>query len=271
MNAFRIVTACERPRRYNSWSALNLLPAFCIRVCKAKAGRNVVAYGDITLAHRVVPALIIRQRATTAHARGDLTVGYYTQRSSSWQQAVYLWNVEWCTDRNITDAVHANGSSIGALGRCAAVSQLNKEDLTFPYVDPSYIKLSRDSAPLTLSLFVKFMNISSCWAWNADERRVQRLSREQLSICSRYYGRHLKDNQQVQYDDPNKPLGYGVSKNGPRRRQYRSGLGFRFERFGRTSQVITFGQAYIADHDFPLRLRKDISHTVSDRNYLKSL
>ncbi|KAG6855610.1 hypothetical protein H0H87_000286, partial [Tephrocybe sp. NHM501043] len=128
--------------------------------------------GALTLSHRIVLAPLTRFRANSAHVPVlPLVKEYYAQRSTTPGTLLItegtnvspnalgtkndpgLWNDEQAQAwKEITDAVHANGSYIflqlSAYGRSAQSTYLASQEPPLPYVGPSPIPLStRDGPP----------------------------------------------------------------------------------------------------------------------------
>ncbi|KAF7305676.1 Oxidored-FMN domain-containing protein [Mycena chlorophos] len=127
--------------------------------------------GATSLQHRIVLAPLTRYKADKEHVPYlPLVKEYYSQRASTpgsllitegtfiaakaggYTHVPGIWSKPqiqaW---KQVTDAVHAKGSSIfmqlWALGRAASVKQLHADDPTFPYVSASAVPFTKGKRP----------------------------------------------------------------------------------------------------------------------------
>ncbi|KAF8234962.1 FMN-linked oxidoreductase [Tricholoma matsutake] len=155
---------------------------------------NPIEVGNITLSHRVVLAPLTRYKATKSEhvPISSLVTEYYSQRSRTPGSLLIteatliaakaggeasvpgIWSEEqirvW---KEITDAVHANGSYIfvqlWAKGRTANPAILKSEDPTFDFVAPSAIPWTPESVPreMTVAEIEEYIQLFAQAAKNA--------------------------------------------------------------------------------------------------------
>ncbi|KII83265.1 hypothetical protein PLICRDRAFT_180531 [Plicaturopsis crispa FD-325 SS-3] len=154
-----------------------------------------IKVGTVTLGHRVVHPPMTRYRVRDSnHIPHPIVTEYYTQRSSipgtlvisealfispqagGMRNVPGIWNAEQVAAwKQITDAVHANGSYIfaqlWALGRSAEPSILEEEG-GYPYVSSSDVRLTENQPaprPLTIQEIKEYIQQYATAAVNAIE------------------------------------------------------------------------------------------------------